>query len=367
VGVGFSYTDAKPTENSPAGHAEDTAIDFVIAVRLIYELLADDYFSTSAPLHLAGESYGGRWVPVYAAALLDYNLQASRSAQVPLTSIMIGNAWTSPRHFVPTHYRLACFTTDGIPGFLNETQCTAMESAVDRCEMLYQACYDFTDELVCGPAYDFCQKALIKPAEESLINVYDRTKHCAEPGKCYPAFSDFVRWMNSEEVRTSLEVKHQTGLDMTFDLEAADVMDHFITTGDVAMSSLPALERVLKDGHVHVLYYTGLYDWICNAAGVYNSVVAAAWSGHARFRATAAMPVSWTLEDGSSAGNVRQYRQLTVLDLERGGHLVSDLCSCGQSTRLTHAVLDGSTKIGFIDGQGLAREDSYLPGPRDLV
>lgn len=48
------------------------------------------------PFHMAGESYGGRYIPVLASAVLDGNKRNREEGrpEVNLKSVMIGNGWT---------------------------------------------------------------------------------------------------------------------------------------------------------------------------------------------------------------------------------------------------------------------------------
>ncbi|OJI87445.1 hypothetical protein ASPTUDRAFT_137520 [Aspergillus tubingensis CBS 134.48] len=186
VPVGFSYVDKNETEDVYPSHAWTSAIDFVASVRLTYEIFTDEHISPDAPLYLSGESYAGRWVPTYAAAILDYNERASQSAQIPLQSIMVGNGYTSPKDIYPSHYEVACFEVGGVPAFLNISQCEAMEMAVDHCVSLLDACQTTLNELIYSSATQFCYQSFIDPVANSTTNMHDRTKKCPNPMGAIP-------------------------------------------------------------------------------------------------------------------------------------------------------------------------------------
>ncbi|KAF7526239.1 hypothetical protein G7054_g10823 [Neopestalotiopsis clavispora] len=324
VPAGFSYMDNENTNQTLPARAEQSAIDFVLATSLIYELLGGLYISPSAPLHLTGESYAGRWLPVYAAAILDFNEQATESNTIPLRSIMVGNGYTSPIDLYRSYYEVGCSKVDGIAAILNDTQCAKMEASVDRCEVLLRACSDTTEDLICIAATDFCSDALIEPARSGLYNVYDRTMKCKAPGQCYPAFDNMIDWMNSNEVKKALEIKGQTGMSLNFTLENMGVFGRYFQSGDWAMSSIPHLEQILQSNSVDVLYYTGMNDFMCNRVGVYRGIVRANWPGHTRFRATPPQPLSWRLESGKIAGTIKKYSRLAVVELVDGGHVCDE-------------------------------------------
>jgi carboxypeptidase C (cathepsin A) len=59
---------------------------------------------------MAGESYGGRYVPVFAAAVWDQNSELVKAGIEPinLTSIMLGNGMTDVETMVTSYYDMEC-------------------------------------------------------------------------------------------------------------------------------------------------------------------------------------------------------------------------------------------------------------------
>jgi len=52
--------------------------------------------SRALPFHIAGESYGGHYIPIFAKHIVDENAKATKEDQVPLKSLMIGNGIFDP-------------------------------------------------------------------------------------------------------------------------------------------------------------------------------------------------------------------------------------------------------------------------------
>ncbi|KAF5502027.1 Pheromone-processing carboxypeptidase kex1 [Colletotrichum aenigma] len=100
AGVGFSYVDDYSDKTSYPSRAEESAVDVISFIKLFYEAFPD---FADADLHLAGESYAGRYIPSIASTILEYNdfltsapdIKAAL-ATIPLRSLMLGNPWISP-------------------------------------------------------------------------------------------------------------------------------------------------------------------------------------------------------------------------------------------------------------------------------
>lgn len=64
---------------------------------------------------MAGESYGGRYIPVFASYVFDQNarLKALGMEEVNLTSVMIGNGCTDDVSMGLAYWDMACTTQAG--------------------------------------------------------------------------------------------------------------------------------------------------------------------------------------------------------------------------------------------------------------
>ncbi|KAF5332255.1 hypothetical protein D9611_008202 [Ephemerocybe angulata] len=99
VGVGFSYADHGETVST----TEDGAKDIAAFVHLFFEHFKQ---FQGRPFHLSGESYAGRYLPAYAAAIYDQNTRLAEYGLTPvnLTSVMIGNGYVDFYRVYESYY-----------------------------------------------------------------------------------------------------------------------------------------------------------------------------------------------------------------------------------------------------------------------
>ncbi|KAJ2400953.1 hypothetical protein GGI23_001712, partial [Coemansia sp. RSA 2559] len=147
IGTGFSYGQSP---NSTEG-ATDTAWR---AMQAIYSLLNTERTTVySEPaiseMFIFGESYGGRYIPIFTEYLLHMNdlvsnstdLQARGFASLPLSGIGIGNGMFDFMIQIPTYKQMGCNSTYSPPLF-NAWQCKYLEKVVNpQCQSALEKCY----------------------------------------------------------------------------------------------------------------------------------------------------------------------------------------------------------------------------------
>jgi cathepsin A (carboxypeptidase C) len=320
VGVGFSYIDEPTNLSRYPTRTEESALDFVAVIKLVHEAFVE---LSRVPLHIAGESYAGRYVPEFGAAVLEYNEHVSKEAQIPLVSIMVGNGLTSAREQYPSMYDTGCFASHGIDPIFNETECEVMSLGIDRCEMLMEKCDDGSDPILCNAAGEYCRTVVWNIIETKFVNRYDRTVMCPEIGNCYPTINKMSHWLNSDEVQQAFEIKTETqGKLGAYEMENKIIEKNFFDSGDFHTSSIPALQRVLNNPNVDVLYYSGVNDWVCNSLGISRLLDNIRWKWHAKFRALDITALPWKTAAGGPGGQMRNVDGLWHVELNGGGHLV---------------------------------------------
>ena len=88
LGVGYSYTDVNVTAGKQIG---DTMVQFMLK---FYELYPEQRYQE---LIVAGNSYGGHYVPVTAKAILDYNANLEdKKMRIPMTTIIAEGGYVDP-------------------------------------------------------------------------------------------------------------------------------------------------------------------------------------------------------------------------------------------------------------------------------
>lgn len=91
VGVGFSYSDS----GIHVATTEQAALDVHAFLTIFFDAFTE---FQGRPFHLSGESYGGRYLPVFASEIVYQNSllkkRNSTAAPINLKSVMIGNGLT---------------------------------------------------------------------------------------------------------------------------------------------------------------------------------------------------------------------------------------------------------------------------------
>ncbi|KAI8296607.1 Carboxypeptidase Y-like protein A [Colletotrichum sp. SAR11_240] len=268
AGVGFSYVDDYSDETSYPSRAEESALDIISFIKLFYEAFPD---FAHADLHLAGESYDGRYIPSIASTILEYNdfltsapdIKAAL-ATIPLRSLMLGNPWISPA--------------------------------------------------------------------EQLVSI--RLRNCPGPQDCYPDIAKMVDVLNSDKVfRDQLEVPTQTGgRKKGWDMMSPLIERRYFESGDFYTPATKDLRKILNhsqtsirsrwQGIVDVLVYVGVADIICNAKGVLEGLKKVRWAGRTPFRASPWQELPWNASKGGRGGRIKNTSRRWLAEIEEAGHMV---------------------------------------------
>ena len=155
------------------------------------------------PIHFAGESFGGKYVPVYAA--MTRRMFESIILVDPFVDPAL-HALSMYEHFCPVRKVGRVNGEEGRrerkgappPRYLNETACAAMEAGYGRCEKLRKECAATYDADVCWLAQDVCGRVERWVADEAGPggrDPYDDRRTCGEPPLC----NDMGKWLRGEE------------------------------------------------------------------------------------------------------------------------------------------------------------------------
>jgi len=140
AGVGFS-TAAKPA-NYPVTVAA-AAQDFNLFLHVFYKSIFP--VLSGLPLHFAGESFGGRYIPGFSKYMIErQKAKAEDAVLVKLESIILVNALIDPSQTYLGQIDHFCSDQkgNGYGSSFNLTACTAMRRAAPDCERQGQVCRD---------------------------------------------------------------------------------------------------------------------------------------------------------------------------------------------------------------------------------
>lgn len=314
VGVGFSYAEYGEHVDT----SEDAAKDIAAFVAIFFENFSS--FKGRA-FHMAGESYGGRYVPLFAAQVHDQNalLVAAGLTPINLVSVIIGNGMTDPYKQVASYYDMSC-TPASVPPVLDISTCIRMKKALPRCEKwLKESCIDQFDSMNCEAASNFCETELASPFESTGLNYYDISRPCdgtLEETLCYPITQSIAKYLDQPKIRSLLGV--DPTVSQNFSSCSNEVGMAFVVAGDMMQASYEYVAGLLERD-VRVLIYVGAYDWICNWISNERWTLALDWSGKTRFASQELR--EWEV-DGAVAGKTRSAKGLTFATVDGAGHMV---------------------------------------------
>ncbi|PPQ83849.1 hypothetical protein CVT25_000908 [Psilocybe cyanescens] len=314
IGVGFSYAD----HGEFVGTSEEAAKDIAAFVSVFFENFSQ--FKGRA-FHMSGESYGGRYLPLFAAAVYDQNAKLVEAGLTPinLQSVMIGNGMTDSFKMILSYYDMQCSSASVAP-IVDIGTCVTMKTLLPRCEKwMKSSCEDQYDAINCGAAVQFCRSAVSVPYHATGKNPYDISKQCEgniSETLCYPQ-TKFIRdYLDKPSVRSLLGV--DSSITKNFTSCAHDVGSAFGVTQDILHPTKDYVAGLLERG-VRVLIYVGAYDWICNHVGNERWTLALEWSGHSEF---AKQELKDWVVDGKSAGKTRSAKGFTFATIAGAGHMV---------------------------------------------
>ncbi|KAI0366349.1 peptidase S10 serine carboxypeptidase [Pilatotrama ljubarskyi] len=310
VGVGFSYADFGETVET----TEDAAKNIYAFLTIFFETFSE---FKGRPLHLAGESYGGRYLPTFASYVYDQNEVAKAEGRdtLNLTSVLIGNGNTDPAAIFAGRFEVECGSASFDVPFQTISNCVNTKVALPRCLKRYrESCEDHFDAIDCRAAVDFCE-SLGDAFRATGRNVYDISKDCLGNDLCYLESGAIKDYLNAPSTRSLLGAESP----LNFTACSPDVGRAFVAHMD--KWAVPAAYHVagLLERGVRVLIYAGTYDWQCNWVSNRLWVDKLQWTGSARY--ARAEVRDWTV-DGEKAGETKSAGPLTFATVRGAGHMV---------------------------------------------
>ncbi|RDA86740.1 hypothetical protein CP532_4203 [Ophiocordyceps camponoti-leonardi (nom. inval.)] len=300
VNVGYSYGGGSVSDTVAAG--KDVYALLTLFFHQFPEYAKQDF-------HIAGESYGGHYLPVFASEILSH-----KDRNINLKTIMIGNGLTDGYTQYEYYRPMAC-GKGGYPAVLDESTCKSMDNALGRCQSLIKQCYDTESAFLCVPASIYCNNGLIGPYQRSGQNVYDIRSKCEdESNLCYSALGWISEWLNKAEVKEALGVEVESYDSCNFDINR-----NFLFQGDWMKPYFRLVPKLLKE--IPVLIYAGDADFICNWLGNKAWTEALEWSGHKDFAGAKLKALEMAADKNRKYGEFRSAQNLTFMQIYQAGHM----------------------------------------------
>ncbi|CAI9535785.1 unnamed protein product [Staurois parvus] len=329
AGVGFSYSDDKRYQTNDTQTARDNHMALKDFFHHFPEFSGNDFY-------IAGESYGGFYVPYLAVEL-------SNDDSINLKGIAIGNGLTSYRmnhdslmYFVYYHGLIDTeLWSDMQSACCKETKCNFMDLKNQQCVQKMRIASVSFHQLNIYNLYKPCENGepgQIRDLGDHVVayhpGVYNPEIHSRfraklkkfselkKPIKLGMPCANYTRintYLNKPDVQAELHVKNpQTGWTSCseevfglFDSDSEDVQDQYL--------------ELLKKGY-RIFVYSGDIDMACNFLGVDWFITSL------KLKMQVPYNVWWyTGEDPPQvAGFVKQYANLTLLTVKGAGHMVPE-------------------------------------------
>lgn len=301
VGVGYSYTD-DPLAYHNLTYA--AANDVYVFLELFFKRFPQ---FQGREFHLAGESYGGHYLPTIAQEVLKHS---DRSFN--LTSVIIGNGNTNPLVQWPYFQPMVC-GLGGVAAVVNASACEQMIVDTPKCVKAIEDCYASNNVSLCQFADQLCEDLMRSAYKDTHRSPYDMRLKCDEVD-CDELSNRVVEFLRKPDVI------RQVGAAVDgFVLCNHSVSETFSTTADHVR---PFHEYVadLLDRDIPVLIYAGDKDWICNWLGNEAWTKVLEWKYGREF--AEAKPHQWITADGEAAGLATNYAHFLFVRVFDAGHMV---------------------------------------------
>ncbi|KEQ17663.1 hypothetical protein GZ78_08170 [Endozoicomonas numazuensis] len=296
AGTGLSFS----TSNAAAAQNEDQATEQLYrGIQLFLDNHKEKNYR-ARPLIIAGESFGGHYVPSIATKILEMNKDASNS-NINLIKISLGNPWVDPAIQNPLMPVFAAEHSTLTHKQFNETRTLSLNCTTQILK--------FKDKTVPKWVNDYCMNAVNIVVKDAQRNLYDFRRR----GPDY-AFKALGQYMNRDDVRTAINAVSVAT--KKWDDTNSWVADQFAAGEQNSKSKLfPPLFESMP-----VLIYSGDQDMCCNYFATVSWLQNIDWSGKEAFLATTQKDFYDVYDQAYQT--VRSSDNLTMFTFPTAGHLV---------------------------------------------
>lgn len=198
--------------------------------------------------YIAGESYGGSWVPALGAEIIQsqakrstlekqsgspfhFSQDDSKRAKIPLKGIMIGNGLVRQSVQNPGNFEAACSGPDSL---FTHSQCLEWAPRAMWCETNLKVCEpdNWTSD-ACKNAEKLCSEMGGFVTGTLHRNPYDWRLTCDDPPNCYPQMQHIDEYLNRTDVKIALGVDET----VAFNGVSYEVFEQWEKVGDLWKSS----------------------------------------------------------------------------------------------------------------------------------
>ncbi|CAG9989010.1 unnamed protein product [Clonostachys byssicola] len=335
AGTGFS-TARNGTFGGPDNLSE-AAEDFGNFIDYFFRTMFPQF--SNASLHIAGESFAGRYIPGFTQYL--HHTQHLRRAHAPriapyVDSIVLVDATVDAISSGALGYydHLCAHTGDNRPSWrqtFNQTVCEAMSAAVPACERVVEQCRSTYDANLCDSAGASCDDNLGHLFSDEVVeggmDPYDDRRKC---GSNPPFCEDFTGtgysdYLNLPHVKAALGVSESNFQGINFDLNS-----RWATKKETNIPTVREVGFILDDTPTRVLVLNGNNDIIVSSTNLVNRNTEGQkrvydnlpWKNQASYRSHSFEEWRWPQSSGTlvRGGEWKSSGNLLFVSIDEAGH-----------------------------------------------
>ncbi|KAI8622997.1 alpha/beta-hydrolase [Xylariaceae sp. FL1651] len=276
--------------------------------------------------YVAGESFGGRYVPRYVSDIVLRQLEGERDAlPVQIDGVVLVDAYIDGITHSIGQYEMFC--TDEYQDLLrfNDTVCNSMAVAIPRAEYLLRVCQDTLDSQDCIIAQQYVEANieiyLRAEIAAGKFSPYDLRLPCELPDMhCIPP-SEFY----TEPYLNRLEIQKLLGFDTPREYRFANFSLNAVWSEqpEVFIPTTQNVSWLLDEGNMRVLVFNGVYDAMITTSGMFREFDELPWSQNSIFRRQPKVDWYWTNSQGAiiQGGKIKGVPKLQAASVYDAAHM----------------------------------------------
>ncbi|KAK3318957.1 carboxypeptidase Y [Apodospora peruviana] len=332
AGVGFSTVNG--SNSGGPDNVVEAAEDFTRFLITFFGQVFPQYAAN--PLHFAGESFAGKYIPGYVHYMEQRRKQGLLPSLPTIQSIILVDAVIDTvSSSVLSLYDHFCDVDDeiGAPTTkkpFNTTACDALENAAPECQRLDALCRDTYDGNVCQISHEVCFDTLggwlMDDVREGGRDPYDDRKACGPNPPICEGFEGegYAAYVNRSEVKIALGFEE----DYVFSGINWDLNQRWERSKDIFVPTTRELAYILDETPIRVLVLNGNNDIIVNTEGQKRVYDHLSWRRQASFRMHRFRNWTWPNEDGKmtvggqfkTANDTETVDKLAFMTINEAGH-----------------------------------------------
>ncbi|KAH9905658.1 alpha/beta-hydrolase [Xylariomycetidae sp. FL2044] len=278
------------------------------------------------PLHIAGESFGGTYVPAFTESISKRQAAGVPTVSKRIESITLVDAALDliTSGSLGAYDHMCRFDENGnnvLKLGLNHTTCREIEEVVPECESLNRRCVESYDRHICEAAFRFCNnhvESVIAAAVPPQRDMYDDRATCdATLPLCGKL--QWEEYLNLARVQAALGVDHWNYSAVNF-----EQFDRWNASKEIYLPTTRELQYILDETSTRVLVVNGNNDILINTEGQKRVYDQQPWSHQAKYRLEKFADWGFPQEQASrrwkKGGEYKSVDRLSFVSVDEAGH-----------------------------------------------